>query len=65
MATFYVETLDNTSNRWRGAIDPRNGFPTIHSSLTVERNTEAEARAYFETKFPGNVMAVIALDLPV
>lgn len=58
---FYVETISNRSDR-RGPMDPRNGWPTMHSSLLTEADSIEDARTFFEQKFPGDVLEVLPYE---
>jgi hypothetical protein len=45
---------------FKGPIDPKTGWPTVHRLLTVEAKSIDEARKHFEKKFPGDVAHVYA-----
>ncbi len=59
---YYVETHSSKSDRWKGPIDSSTGFPTIDPRLITEATSETEARVFFETQFPNDVLAVLLLD---
>lgn len=56
---YVLETKDSLSDRIKGPIDPKTGWPTYHPCLVTTASSEEEAILYFESKFPNNHVSFI------